>query len=95
MADNRRREKARPGIHEETWCIVNDLIVQDWSPEQISGWLAAEKNVRISHERIAPAHRPRQKAGRKPASSLHAAGKKEKNVMEEQTGAVKSRTGFR
>lgn len=52
MAENRRREKAKPKIHAETWSIVNDLIVQDWSPEQISGWLAVEKNVRISHERI-------------------------------------------
>ena len=52
MADTRRCEKAKPKIPEEFWCIVNDLIEKYWSPEQISGWLAAEKNVRISHERI-------------------------------------------
>ena len=52
MADNRRREKAKPKIPEEVWCIVSDLIEKDWSPEQISGWLAAEKDMRISHERI-------------------------------------------
>jgi len=52
MADTRRREKAKPKIPEATYDIVNDLIEKDWSPEQISGWLAAEKNVRISHERI-------------------------------------------
>jgi IS30 family transposase len=52
MADNRRREKVKPKIPEEVLCIVNDLIEKDWSPEQISGWLAAEKNMRISHERI-------------------------------------------
>jgi transposase, IS30 family len=52
MADTRRREKAKPKIPEAIYYIVNDLIEKDWSPEQISGWLAAEKNVRISHERI-------------------------------------------
>lgn len=52
MADTRRCEKAKPKIPEEFWCIVNDLIEKYWNPEQISGWLAAEKNVRISHERI-------------------------------------------
>jgi IS30 family transposase len=43
MAADRRREKAKPKISEETWCIVNDIIEKDWSPEQISGWLAAGK----------------------------------------------------
>ena len=80
MADNRRREKAKPRILEETWRIVNDLTEKDWSPEQISGWLAAEKNVRISHERIAPAHRPRQEAGRKSASSLALPEEKKKTL---------------
>jgi IS30 family transposase len=90
MAETRRREKAKPKIPEETYDIINDLIEKDWSPEQISGWLAAEKNMRISHERIAPAHRPRQEARRKLASSLHAAERKEKNVMEALTGGVRS-----
>ena len=26
MAENRRREKAKPKIHAETWSIVNDLM---------------------------------------------------------------------
>lgn len=52
MAENRRREKAKPRIPKEIWGIVNDFLRKDWSPEQISGWLAAEKNVQISHERI-------------------------------------------
>ena len=52
MADNRRREKANLRISEEIWTVVNTLLLKDWSPEQISGWLAAERNVRISHERI-------------------------------------------
>jgi IS30 family transposase len=90
MSETRRREKAKPKIPEETYDIINDLIEKDWSPEQISGWLAAEKNMRISHERIAPAHRPRQEARRKLASSLHAAERKEKNVMEALTGGVRS-----
>ncbi len=31
---------------------IEDKLYQRWSPEQISGWLKAEKNISISHERI-------------------------------------------
>jgi IS30 family transposase len=32
--------------------LVEQLLRQDWSPEQVSGWLAKEKRIRVSHERI-------------------------------------------
>ena len=38
-----------------TFDIVNLIeakIQLDWSPEQVSGWLAKEEGIRISHERI-------------------------------------------
>ena len=36
----------------ETWSQVERLLREEWSPEQISGWVAAEKAVAISHEWI-------------------------------------------
>lgn len=32
--------------------LIEAKIPLDWSPEQVSGWLAKEENIRISHERI-------------------------------------------
>ncbi len=52
LADNRHKEKVRPRIETETWDWVNRLLREDWSPEQISGWLATEKSLHISHEWI-------------------------------------------
>jgi len=47
-----RRQKAVPRITSEVWKLVEDLLQQDWSPEQISGRLRKEQGVRISHEWI-------------------------------------------
>ena len=52
LAGQRRQKKAELRISEEIWHIVNDLLCEDWSPEQISGWLSATKNLQVSHERI-------------------------------------------
>ena len=50
----RRRQEAGKSI-KMTFEVVNLIetkIQLDWSPEQVSGWLAKEENIRISHERI-------------------------------------------
>jgi len=47
-----RRPKAVPRITAEVWTIVENLLRQDWSPEQISGRLKKEQGLRISHEWI-------------------------------------------
>ena len=47
-----RRQKAMPRITAEVWNIVESLLKQDWSPEQISGRLKKEQGIRISHEWI-------------------------------------------
>lgn len=52
LASQRRKEKSKPRLSKEIWHIVNDLLREDWSPEQISAWLAVNKNLQISHERI-------------------------------------------
>src|SRR5437762_3819302 len=36
----------------ETWQQVEQLLRQEWSPEQIAGWLKREKQPTVSHECI-------------------------------------------
>lgn len=53
MADDRHEEKVQTRIPNETWDWVKQLLIDDdWSPEQISGWLVAEKGMSVSHEWI-------------------------------------------
>jgi len=47
-----RRQKGVPRITVETWMLVEKLLRQDWSPEQISGRLKKEQRICISHEWI-------------------------------------------
>jgi IS30 family transposase len=47
-----RRKNGQPRIAASTWQVVEEKLQQDWSPEQISGWLAKNKAVHISHEWI-------------------------------------------
>ncbi|MEO7838309.1 MAG: IS30 family transposase [Anaerolineales bacterium] len=47
-----RRQKTVPRITAEVWIVVERLLRQDWSPEQISGRLKKEQAIRISHEWI-------------------------------------------
>jgi IS30 family transposase len=49
-----RRAKATPTkrISAETWAEVEEKLRQDWSPEQVSGWLEKRQEIRISHEWI-------------------------------------------
>ncbi len=52
LADERKQSKYQPRINEGTWLKVEQLLREDWSPEQISLWLKAEKYPSISHEWI-------------------------------------------
>lgn len=47
-----RRPKAVPRITANTWVVVEKLLRQEWSPEQISGRLKKEQKGCISHEWI-------------------------------------------
>jgi len=47
-----RRQKVVPRITAEDWELVESLLKQDWSPEQISGRMKKEQDLRISHEWI-------------------------------------------
>ena len=53
LATSRQQDRARtPRIAPETWRMVEDALRQEWSPEQVSGWLWRQHQVRVSHERI-------------------------------------------
>ena len=49
---HRREEKIATRIKEITWRWVEQLIHQDWSPEQVSKWLQSEKHQCVSIEWI-------------------------------------------
>ena len=48
----RRSQKAAARIESTTWAIVERLIREDWSPEQISSWLNSELQLSVSTEWI-------------------------------------------
>jgi IS30 family transposase len=47
-----RRKKARYRIEASTWILIEALIRQEWSPEQVSAWLKVNYGLQISHEWI-------------------------------------------
>ena len=52
-ACNRRVNAAhKRRISAEEWEVVDEKLRQDWSPEQVSGWLEKRQAIRISHEWI-------------------------------------------
>ena len=48
----RRNKKVQPNISAATWQIVDAKLLEDWSPEQITGWLKKEQLPSISPEWI-------------------------------------------
>ena len=52
MALVRRADKAQSRISGQLWEQVEELIREEWSPEQIVGRIAMEQGVSISHEWI-------------------------------------------
>ncbi len=47
-----RCKKARYCIAASTWILIEALIRQEWSPEQVSDWLKVNYGLQISHEWI-------------------------------------------
>lgn len=49
-----RRKQAQKAtkMHGELIKLVEEKVLEQWSPEQISGWLLLEKDIALSHERI-------------------------------------------
>ena len=48
----RCREAVKKRITAETWAWIDEKIRQDWSPEQVSGWLKKNTETEVSHEWI-------------------------------------------
>lgn len=49
---HRRQAKVQPRITPGHWRLIERQLRADWSPEQISLWLAQEQHLSISHEWI-------------------------------------------
>ena len=47
-----RRNCSRNRIPQQTWIRVELLLREDWSPQQISRWLAQNEGIEVSHESI-------------------------------------------
>ena len=65
-------------ISTETWDVVEEKLCQDWSPEQVSGWLKKQQEIQISHEWIYQHILADQKAGGKLYTHLRQHGKRRK-----------------
>lgn len=52
FAEYRRQAKVRPRIDGSTWVYVEQLLREEWSPEQISGWMKKNMEIAVSHEWI-------------------------------------------
>lgn len=53
FALHQRQDKATRRIAPTTWALVEEKMRREqWSPEQISGWLARENGIAVSHESI-------------------------------------------
>jgi IS30 family transposase len=57
QADEKACERRANAAHKkrisaEIWEMVEEKLHQDWSPEQVSGWLEKRQEIRISHEWI-------------------------------------------
>lgn len=48
----RRRSRRNSHFGREQWAVVEELLELDWSPEQVSGWLARHGLLSISYETI-------------------------------------------
>lgn len=63
LAKARRLGKIQSQISEESWQRIEGKLGLDWSPEQISGWLAKNNEKTVSHEHIYQHVYADQKAG--------------------------------
>jgi len=68
LALHQRLDKSCRHIDKQTWALVEDrLRCEQWSPQQISAWLARERGLKVSHESIYRYVRANKAAG----GSLH------------------------
>ena len=52
FAESRSHDKHQGRLTPDNWALIDTLLRKRWSPEQISGWLLAERDIKVSHEWI-------------------------------------------
>lgn len=52
LSEARKQNRSKERIQVKEWERVETIVKEDWSPEQISEWLAIYENIFISHEWI-------------------------------------------
>lgn len=50
--EERKLRHVTARIPPQTWALIEKHLRQDWSPQQVAGWLSLEKQPSVSHERI-------------------------------------------
>ena len=92
-----RRANATPRkrILAETWEVVEEKLRQDWSPEQVSGWLEKRQESRISPEWIYQHILADQQAGGDLYTHLRQHGKRRKRYgMYDRRGNLPNRVSI-
>jgi transposase, IS30 family len=52
LAQARKLNHQTCRIEPPTWKLIENYLRQDWSPEQVTGWLFEHHHIQVSHERI-------------------------------------------
>jgi IS30 family transposase len=50
--EERKLKQVTIRIEPQTWALIENQLRQDWSPEQVAGWLSLAKQPAVSHQRI-------------------------------------------
>lgn len=52
QAEQRRTDKGTTRLDNDDWCMIEQLIQKEWSPEQISGRMEKNEEIQVSHSWI-------------------------------------------
>ena len=95
QALKRRRGKSRPRVSRLARALVLHKLKQDWSPEQVSLWLAAFKSQRVSHTWIYRHVADDKRAGGKLWQQLRCRKSKRKRYgSQDRRGQIKDRVSI-
>ncbi|MCH7764900.1 MAG: IS30 family transposase, partial [Candidatus Marinimicrobia bacterium] len=94
-AIDRRQGKVRSYIEKSTWDFIEILIKNEWSPEQIHGWMKENLIISVSHERIyTHIYQDKDKGGN---LYTHLRGRKryrKRNGSNDRRGQIKNRVSI-
>ncbi len=94
-AIDRRQGKVRSYIEKSTWAFIEYLIQEEWSPEQIHGWMKDNVPFTVSHERIyTRIYQDKDKGG---DLYTHLRGRKKyrkRNGSNDRRGSIKNRVSI-